>query len=1563
MLNKKLQFLALTFLGCVLGLALPQWSQAIALPTSGGVRSAITGDEDTYEVDPIDTGDYDEGTHSCEGATHIHTHYNDSTDGANDYYLVVHEFAIALDTNYSGGSAPTPATNDFLENVDTESLLCTDGDMTFVDCGFDKDTITPGTVIYDNHGAGRYNGVKITYDNLDWVDGDPLGLIWSYGTSDPSDITLKPWIASGDHKTEDIAFNLTAYDHDQTVTTQSWTKVEGYYVSATASHSDLGNYHHFYTTQASAHSSDIDPDGDYIYWYGLNATDRSIFPSCSLACDTLEITPTTADLSVSDVFSDVPFTVTATDTDGNDITADSTFQYYVNKYGSGNTAADASGTLKYGMFGISSSRSPNTTDSTVTFKNTDPGDSLYVYVSDYDGTAYPSCNAQVELPYCADLSITDPTGAFGSGWLGVFHGTSFSTNIAVTATASNGEAWPYDITYDSTDDGATYDGNADPYHTTDYSVDDYESTESATVDVAADNDVAEVCSDSFNYSLIPSIPVNTCDYLTITTPTGTVSAADMTAGSVQITWTAVMTDGTPVPPPYICQSSNAAGTFTDASHLTGTGSFTTSMTTVYYTGDAGDTINCFSTLYPYCTDRVTSESGSTEIPVCHDVTLSEPYITTDGGVTKTTIDLTNTDDIATLYDNTTVCYDYTVSVSGAAYRDTLVATGYEDSTQAAYSGTLDLTVNETSGSAVGNPASVGITGFSSYTGTVCWENYQPGNYMNLQLVGSPLACYEDSQLPPYTPPSEEIACTDLTLSPDSVVISSSATDAGTLNLGITVTGSDSTWSGTLLVTHTGTGNLFYTDGSASTAGDGHLEIPVSGSTTTLALTYVGGHAGDVVTAYISGEEGACTDNFSITQESTTSGGGGSSGGGIISGGGGTSVSINVCQDVSFSESEATVLTCEDYDTTVCVDTENGSEDIVVTREDDSEDICYQESSGDWNCDDSENGELTIENVDDGDCVDIRVENVCDSEEINVEAEGEGSACEDTLNLETAALGSFNKYIFTFNFTAEKSAYTDDGIFFAHDEDRAFYTLDYQPTGSEGEVVFTDRMWDAGYIESPTTHGRIDLATDYGEMTSAHAYADTADYTYSEITHMGFGDAYEEKSNIVASYVDTLGTSLPSFIAYIKYPSEENRDSDPIYECRYTYDEAGNRVLDDTDVCFDPNESPANSDPKVVIENAGNVESSGSIRVRYVGVIESKLDCDGTGCLTEEFENTAEVNVYSEGGSNVGSLSDSANLVVICSYLLTENAGDVYLNTALLSGSDLSCANVADDTGNGIDYTEYSNTDGLIILGDGSSVTPTSTDISDPTDTTASYCDSTAGNDSLIGNLSSYVCEIISSVSDLWKMTTVTTTTDSHLSQAIRNASTAQSSADVTVSGLGGEANWNLLASTLTNSNNSSSNILYFNGAFSGTTGGTLTIDDLTVPAGAWTIVVENGDLNITGDIGYATVDSADYNDIPSVAFVVLGGDINFENSSKNDVGVYYTDGDFTGETRSAVNQQLIIDGSLYGNIQPLLDACNYVAPPTQEGGGLVVRYDSRILLNTPPSLSEYVDVSTEKGIN
>lgn len=1551
---KPMKKTILTLTGLLLGLLIPLSVQALSFSEfrGGGVSSFLSSFETTensVQVDPIVTPTTNTGNGACSEVVHEHWHTNTSVNTSSRYFrAAVFSTAIVLD-------------DDFMANIDTTNMVCSNGDSIGVNCSIGSNPL--GTVLYnsntDTTNTDTWHGTTITYQTLDWIAGDPVGLVWRYGQDDTTDLTLLPWLSPGHSKEEDVLFVPENFDHVQTATTESWTKLEFFYIDPAVyndSNGDgngegsysLSDFHQIYpdtvSSDGTTDEAGVDPDGDYIYWYGINDIEETAWEVCGVApitCSSLSITPTTGDLGVSDVFNNVPFTVTATGSDGSDITGDSTFTYYLNKFGSGDTDADADGLLKYGFNIFGRSTPATTTDSTVTFNDTEPGDSLYVYVSDYDGNPYPDCNARVELPYCTDLNM-DPSGAI------LYSSSSFNTDITVTASASSGESWPYSITYDSTDDAATYDGNSDPYTTNDYTVTDYESvsTGSERLSVGLDDengdgesdDVAGLCDDSFTYAYYPSR--NECRDLTITTPSTTVSAADMEAGSVEITWTSTMTDGTPTLPPYTCRSSNSSGTFVDSTGATGTSPYSTNQTTVYYTGSAGDTVTCSSALYPICTDTITSETGGGEVYSCTDTTLSEPYIVESDG-SHTTLDLTNDADVTTLFNNTTVCYDFSVLVSDPAFSDTLIAAGYEDSTRAAYSGNLQLTVNETGASVVGNPASTPVTGYTTYTGSLCWENYQAGNYIDLQVLGSPLACYVNAELPTPTPPTSSYACTDLTLSPDSVTLSATATDAGTLSVVVGVTADDTAWTGTLMVTKSGSGTLYYTDGSTSDpAGDGHLEIPVSGTTTSVSLTYVGGHSGDIVTAYINGETAACSDTFTITQETTTTSGGGgdtSGGGGDTSGGSGTSGGTESC---------VVDVNCTNDQLQVCTQ----GEDVTVVNSENNYLCYYLDENGNGNQDSDEDLTCTtgdIDLTDNNSCYEVTANNICSDVPLTVEENG--MTCYDiTPNVE---LGTFSKFIYTFNFSAEKNSYSDQGIFFAHDEDRAFYTLEYTPSGSENQIVFNDDMWTHGYIEA-ADHGTVDLATTYDELTGGHAY------TYTTITHMGFGQRrdgvwLEENSGDLAAYLDDLGTSVPSFLPYIKY--DNGSQSSPIEACA---DTNGDGIVDDsdvnTDVCYDPSETPEGTH-SVVIENAGTV-MDGTIRIRYVGVVNSNLKCNDTTstdtCLTEQFNNTATVWDSSDSSNT---LDAQASLVVLCSYLLTENAGDVYLNEAIQGGSDLACINV--ESSGGTDYSGYSNTEGLIISPD-TSISSTSTG---PTAyyaaETISVCDSSSDG-SLIGNLSSYVCEIVTSVTDLWKMSSVETTTESHVSQAIRNASTNQ------VAGNSTYTNWDQLVNALTNINNRDSHILYFNGDLS--TAGVMTLGSITVPCGAWTIIVENATLDIAGDISYATScsDSSNINqNMPSIAFVVQGGDINFETSSYHNVGVYYTNQDLTGVERSPVNGQLTVDGSLYGNVQPLINACRYVAPPNTEGGGLVVRYDSRILLNTPPSLSEYVDVSTEKGIN
>ncbi|MFA5792991.1 MAG: hypothetical protein WC897_03935 [Candidatus Gracilibacteria bacterium] len=1740
------------------------------------VALASATDEDTAIAIPIDAGDYSALNLACVDGRHEHIHYNTSTDTPTQRFIgVAHEFAIVFE-------------DDFLEHVDTTRLQCSnsEGDeeddddvSSYVDCGFNKDTDLGSTVYSES--AGKYNGMTVKYQELDFIAGSPRGLLWTYGTNDPTNLDDKPWIGAGGSTAEGINFWLEDYDDEYTVTTTSWTKMEFFYTDPDEDYTDMSKWHHTYTDEVYPFRYILDPDADYIYWYGLNGTTVSNFEACpppeALACSTLTISPDT--LRIDDVFSDTDFTVTATDAEGNDITDESTFTYNARKYGSTFVSPDpADGSIYTGvLFNLFSQGSQDvvTGDSTITYENSEPGDSLYVYVSDYNGVSYPSCNANVEFPYCTDLNILEPDATPSPEFT-----DTYMTNIEIEAESSTNEKWPFNVTYSSTDADATFDRtHRSPYTTTDWTIDRYVSTntdggiamETVNVDLDDENsdgesdDVAGLCSDEFTYMFLPIIA---CKSFDITQET--ITAEQMATGDVEISWTSENTAGTEIAGPYICESTNPAGTFTDST-ATSTGTITTNDTTVYYNGTAGDTITCYTEFYgkgnqdgegnPQCKDTVTSESAP-NAPVCELLVFSDTaLVTSDHGTTYEE----KTFDDTSILDYSTLCMDYNLTVSDPSYTGTIRANAYTDTGMTAYSGTLSLTNDETGGSAVGNPVELAVTGYTSYSGTLCWENYEPENYITIGLIGDEDVCFDSQELPPET--TENPFCTDLLLSPDSVVMEMGASTADDIAITTTVTGSASDWSGTLMITKSGAGTLYYADGTASEFSDGHLAIPVYGETNTVTASYTGGVADDIVSAYIEGETNLCADAFPITQpkqdnycvdlnmspdsvimslDETITGTTSvkvdvtasdldwsgtliiaRSGVGTLYYADGTAsefsdghlaipvlgqtntlnasyvggkerdtvmayiegeetncsdnfsvvkpTSANYCIDLNMSPdgismsleetitgttsikvdvtgsnpdwsgtliiarsgvgtlyypdgrtsefsdghlsipvlgqistlnasyvggkerdtvmayidgeatncsdnfsitkgeeeeheggsegggeedvceveveddnsyyADETIGSCEDY---TIEDVCTGTDDITITAEPEYK-ICYEDEDGDEDC---EYGEIEI--TADNYCFDVEVHAIC--EDANVQIEESGDICGE-VDLAPQEVGEFNKYIFTFNFSSEKNSYSDEGVFFSHDEDRAFYTLEYDPAGPEDQIVFTDSMWDHNLTGTTggnfSTTGTVKLATTPTELTSGEAYGEV--YTYSTITKFGFGATHEEHSNGMADYVDGL-EDFRTFIPYIKYENGHD-ESEPIGECQYEYDEdSGERTLTTNGVCFDPESTPEGNQ-KVIIENAGTIKEAygedAVIRVRYVGVVNSGIDCASTEdeCLTEEFQNEAQLSLYDD----TQTLEASARLVVLCSYLITQNSGDVYLEEALHGGSDISCIY----TDEGATEGTYHNVDALVILdngaGTGGDAEGATADggitYTDATSTT-SLCNNDYGS-SIVGNLSSYVCEIVSAVSDLWKKSTVESGTTSNLSQATRNVSTNQVASDSEYT------SFTELQTALTNKNNPTSGILYFDGNTSDA--GKITLGAMEIPSGAYTLVVENANLVLAGNISYSA--TTDYKNMPSIAFVVTSGDIFINADAHELVGVYYTDQKFDGDERSAVNGDLTIDGSFYGNIQTLLNKAHYVGPPTMDGGSVVIRYDARIILNTPPGLSEYVDIETEKAVN
>jgi hypothetical protein len=156
-------------------------------------------------------------------------------------------------------------------------------------------------------------------------------------------------------------------------------------------------------------------------------------------------------------------------------------------------------------------------------------------------------------------------------------------------------------------------------------------------------------------------------------------------------------------------------------------------------------------------------------------------------------------------------------------------------------------------------------------------------------------------------------------------------------------------------------------------------------------------------------------------------------------------------------------------------------------------------------------------------------------------------------------------------------------------------------------------------------------------------------------------------------------------------------------------------------------------------------------------------------------------------------------------------------------------------------------------------------------------------------------------------------------------------------------------------------------------GGKLVIDapyTLKDGEGAKTFIVENGDLYINNDIKYGQCDKStpcNVNDIASLAFIVLNGNVYIDPSVKEISGVYFVQGDCTtagtctGKLHSTDDanstNQLTVYGSIYGDIEPLFENRIYSGDPSLEQSGILIRFDERVILNTPPGLRDVLNLT------
>ncbi len=317
----------------------------------------------------------------------------------------------------------------------------------------------------------------------------------------------------------------------------------------------------------------------------------------------------------------------------------------------------------------------------------------------------------------------------------------------------------------------------------------------------------------------------------------------------------------------------------------------------------------------------------------------------------------------------------------------------------------------------------------------------------------------------------------------------------------------------------------------------------------------------------------------------------------------------------------------------------------------------------------------------------------------------------------------------------------------------------------------------------------------------------------------------------------------------------------------------------------------------------------------------------------------------------------STLYTPCPFLLTRGIGDVIMQQDMSVGSDISsCAKIPNIEGP-TTTTPPEETPG-------SPSTGTSETLNIPPHTLCQQ--SNRGDASLpvgyrnpLKSMSSAICEVAMTLNDMLTPPQIRKDVLANITRITRYNNNLGIGRNVTVSNL----NEPPLA---TASPNSDFQIYKLKN-------GNLTIDAYTPPVtkGARTYVIENGDLIINGNIAYDETgyDLTSIKEIPVIAFIVINGNIKIAPGIEHLSGIFVSlKGEGIGARASGKimsssgnsDKTMRIDGTVYGDIEPLFASRSYVGNARLGQGTIVINYDGRLFYNMPPGLKEVLEIAPEQ---
>ncbi|MBD3328285.1 hypothetical protein GF340_03190 [Candidatus Peregrinibacteria bacterium] len=367
-----------------------------------------------------------------------------------------------------------------------------------------------------------------------------------------------------------------------------------------------------------------------------------------------------------------------------------------------------------------------------------------------------------------------------------------------------------------------------------------------------------------------------------------------------------------------------------------------------------------------------------------------------------------------------------------------------------------------------------------------------------------------------------------------------------------------------------------------------------------------------------------------------------------------------------------------------------------------------------------------------------------------------------------------------------------------------------------------------------------------------------------------------------------------------------------------------------------------------------VQVDGRVTIEYEAVlVESGLTneiCRNGQVCQEKYSNKSrlkKVIVNEKEYSGELPYSNETIVQIFCQYILTRAAGDIFLETDLRYGIDINIC------------TDYSTTPGLVVTPG----PPTPGELSKTgkraeLQTISHEICSQGQEEGIVGGLygsdvselSSTICEVKLQTGSPWRQSYITNNITENKTRVSRWGADPTLPADI--------------GSLL---NTAPDQEVYHVNQNLRTTG-PVALDDGT---GAKTFIIEDADLYIDHNITYtgicpANVKPCNVRDTASIAFIVLNGSVYVDPSVTDIAGVFFVqEGDransgqlFSGTVQGEQSlQPLTINGSVYGDIEALFRDRVFAGDPSKDEGGITIRFDQRILLNTPPGLRDVLDLS------